>query len=89
MALYQVVSQGVEGTSMTSYATLSEEDRWALAFYIGTMSHDTAARQRGEQLWRQDDSLKNRFPDLTAVSTMTEQTASQTMPRETARDVIA
>lgn len=54
MALYQVVSQGVEGTSMTSYATLSEEDRWAVAFYIGTMSSDAATRQRGERLWRQD-----------------------------------
>lgn len=89
MALYQVVSQGVEGTSMTSYATLSEEDRWAVAFYIGTMSNDAATRQRGEQRWRQDASLKDRFPDLTAVSTVTEQAASQSMPRETARDVIA
>ncbi|MDO8770822.1 MAG: cytochrome c/FTR1 family iron permease [Burkholderiaceae bacterium] len=89
MALYQVVSQGVEGTSMTSYLTLSEEDRWAVAFYIGTMSSDTATRQRGAQLWQKDASLKDRFPDLTAVSTVTEQAAAQTMQRDTARDVIA
>lgn len=89
MALYQVVSQGVEGTSMTSYATLSEEDRWAVAFYIGTMSSDAATRQRGELFWKKDASLKDRFPDLTAVSTVTEQAAAQTMQRDTARDVIA
>ncbi len=89
MALHQVVSQGVEGTSMTSYATLSEEDRWAVAFYIGTLSNDAAMRQRGEQLWQNDSSLKARFPDLTAVSTVTEQAAAQTMQPDTARDVIA
>jgi high-affinity iron transporter len=89
MALYQVVSQGVEGTSMTSYMTLSEEDRWAVAFYIGTLSSDAAARKRGEQLWQKDASLRERLPDLTAVSTVTEQAAAQTMQRDTARDVIA
>ncbi|MCV4820762.1 cytochrome c, partial [Escherichia coli] len=44
MALYQVITQGVEGTSMPPFATLSESDRWALAFYIGTLSYDQAAR---------------------------------------------
>ncbi len=28
-ALYQVVSQGVAGTSMPSFAALPDEDRWA------------------------------------------------------------
>ena len=32
LALYQVISQGVTSTSMPSFATLSDEDRWALAF---------------------------------------------------------
>ncbi len=32
MALYQVVSQGVSGTSMASFVALPEADRWALAF---------------------------------------------------------
>lgn len=32
MALFQVVSQGVDGTSMPSFATLNDDDRWALAF---------------------------------------------------------
>ena len=50
MALYQVVSQGVQGTSMPSFAALSEEDKWAVAFFAGTLSHDNAMRERGEQL---------------------------------------
>src|SRR5690606_10381134 len=34
MALYQITSQGVEGTSMASFAELSDDDRWSLAFYV-------------------------------------------------------
>lgn len=89
MALYQVVSQGVSGTSMPSFATLPEADRWALAFYIGTMSHDDAMRSRGEQLWNRNTAIKSRFPDVTAITTVTEVAAAQTMPRDSARDVTA
>ena len=33
--LYQVITQGLEGTAMQSFASLPEEDRWALAFHAG------------------------------------------------------
>lgn len=89
MALYQVVSQGVSGTSMPSFTALSDEDRWAVAFYIGTLAHDSAMRDQGKLLWQQDASLKSRFPDLAAVSTMTEHAAAQSMPKEKAGAVIA
>ncbi len=89
MALYQVISQGVSGTSMPSFASLTDEDRWALAFYVGTLSHDDAMRKHGEQLWKEDPSVKNRFPDLAAVTTITEAAAAQAMPKEAARDVTA
>ncbi len=72
---------GVAGTSMPSFSSLSEEDRWALAFYIGTMSHDGAMRGRGEKLWRQDASVKRHFPDLATVSTMTEAASAKLMPQ--------
>ncbi len=88
MALYQVVSQGVEGTSMPAFGALPEEDRWALAFFAGTLSHDDAMRSRGEQLW-QDAKVKQRFADLAAVTTTTEAAAAQTLGRESARDVTA
>src|SRR5450830_1083284 len=64
MALYQVVSQGVAGTSMTSFAALPEADRWDLAFLIGGLSFDAAARARGEKLWKDDAALRAHFPDL-------------------------
>ncbi|WP_370680970.1 cytochrome c/FTR1 family iron permease [Comamonas sp. GB3 AK4-5] len=89
MALYQVASQGVEGTSMVSYATLPEEDRWALAFFIGSMSHDDAMRAQGEQLWKNDAALRARFPDMAALTTATTAALSQHIAPETARDVLA
>jgi high-affinity iron transporter len=89
MALYQVISQGVSGTSMASFTTLPDEDRWALAFYIGTLSHDDAMRSRGEQLWNKDAAVKGHFPDLAAVTTITEIAAAETISKDSARDVTA
>lgn len=89
MALYQVASQGVEGTSMVSYGSLPEEDRWALAFFIGGMSHDDAMRAKGEALWKSDAALRGRFPDMAALTTATTAALSQQLTPETARDVLA
>ena len=89
LALYQVISQGVAGTSMPSFATLSDEDRWALAFFAGTLSHDDAMRTRGEQSWGRDATAKAAFPDLAAAATLTEVALSERMPPDTARDLTA
>lgn len=35
--VFTVLTFGVEGTSMPSYPTLSEQDRWELAFYVFTL----------------------------------------------------
>ena len=88
MALHQVISQGVEGTSMPAFGALPDEDRWALAFFAGTLSHDDAMRNRGEQLW-QEAKPRQRFADLAAVTTTTELAAAETLPADTARDVSA
>lgn len=89
LALYQVVSQGVEGTSMSSFAAFSEEDRWALAFFAGTLSHDAAMRKRGEQLWARDAQVRKEFADLSAVTTLTEASAADRLGPDASRDVTA
>ena len=89
MALYQVVSQGVQGTSMPSFAALPDEDRWALAFFAGTLSHDNAMRERGEQLWKRDATARKEFPDLAAVTTLTETAAATRVGPDAARDLTA
>jgi high-affinity iron transporter len=66
--LYQVISQGLEGTAMQSYAHLPEADRWALAFYSGTLAYADAAA--GERLLN-DPEVRGAVPDTAALVAMT------------------
>ncbi|MGV8943619.1 FTR1 family protein [Thermomonas sp.] len=72
-ALYQVIEQGLEGTSMASYAHLSAEDRWALSFYIGQFAYPQALATEGKQLWNGADAgaARRAIPDLAALTQMT------------------
>ena len=67
--LYQVVTQGLEGTAMQSFAQLPEADRWAVAFYSGTLAYPDAAQ--GERLWRDDPAVRAPVPGLAALVAMT------------------
>ncbi|MGH6658605.1 MAG: c-type cytochrome, partial [Sphingomicrobium sp.] len=59
--LYQVISQGLEGTAMQSFGSLPEEDRWALAFHAGGLAwRDVAA---GKRIWRDDAAVRRMIPD--------------------------
>ncbi|CAN1723782.1 high-affinity iron transporter [Hyphomicrobium sp. 1Nfss2.1] len=69
-ALYQVITQGIDGTPMPSFASLSAQDRWALAFYAGHFASDSQAAE-GEQLWNTDEKLHALIPDLKALTGMT------------------
>lgn len=44
-ALYQVITQGLEGTAMASYAGLPDDDRWALAFHVGGIAYPAPSPQ--------------------------------------------
>jgi len=67
--LYQVISQGLEGTAMQSFAALPEKDRWALAFHVGGLAYGDAAR--GETIWREDPAVRALVPDLAALVALT------------------
>jgi high-affinity iron transporter len=62
--LYQVITQGLDGTAMPSFDSLPPDDRWALAFYAGLFAFPDAAAGEGERLWKQDASLRRLVPDL-------------------------
>ena len=68
-SLYQVVTQGLEGTAMQSYGALPEEDRWALAFHTGTLAYGDSAE--GERIWNSDPSVRALIPDLAALVALT------------------
>ena len=88
-ALYQVISQGVEGTSMTDYSHLPEEDRWALAFFISTMSYDAALKQQGQQQWQADAALRNHFSEMGALTTATPASIEKALPQADGRAALA
>ncbi len=86
-SLYQVVTQGLEGTAMQSYASLSDEDRWALAFYSGTLAYPDASA--GERIWREDESVRALVPDLAALIAITPAELEAKIGPEKAAAVIA
>jgi high-affinity iron transporter len=44
--LYSTITLGVSGTPMPSFKSLSEDDRWALAFYVATLRTPSDARDQ-------------------------------------------
>lgn len=88
-SLYQTISQGVQGTSMTSFASLPDADRWALAAHVGGLAYSPAVVAKGERLWREDAKLRTRFPDLLSLSRVTEATLAMEIGNEDAAAVIA
>lgn len=72
-ALYQVIGQGLDGTSMASFDHLSSEDRWALAFYVGSFAYPAEDVAKGEELWQSNLDLRRR---TTLESLVTQRPAS-------------
>lgn len=60
-ALYQVIEQGLDGTSMASFAHLPPQDRWALAFYTGSLAYPEDQATSGKALWDSDASFRKNF----------------------------
>jgi high-affinity iron transporter len=67
---YRTLSLGIESTAMASFHTLSEDERWALAFYISTLASSRPDLTRGAVLW-QSGVGRTWFPDLASVATAT------------------
>jgi high-affinity iron transporter len=68
--LYSTITLGVQGTAMASFRTLSEDERWALAFYVSALADDADDLTRGAELW-QSGVDKTRFTDLASIATAT------------------
>jgi high-affinity iron transporter len=63
-ALYQAVSQGIAGTAMPAFGQLSEEDRWAVATYLGTFAHDGGEVEQGKKVWAEGEKAKAAVPNV-------------------------
>ena len=85
--LYQVITQGLEGTSMASFASLPDEDRWALAFYAGSIALEDVAK--GERIWREDDGIRQLVPDLETLAALTPESLAEEIGEDRALSVMA
>jgi high-affinity iron transporter len=88
-ALEQVITQGIDGTKMQSWADLPEQDRWALAFYAGHFAFSDQDVARGERLWNDDPALRARIPDLKTLVTTTPAALGSTIGQDKADAVMA
>ncbi len=66
--LYNTITLGVADTPMRGFAELPEEERWGLAFHVGSLAFTDAERERGRRLWEAEPRWRERFPDLAAVT---------------------
>ncbi|MHB1352622.1 MAG: FTR1 family protein [Thiobacillus sp.] len=69
--LFNTISLGVAGTSMGGFAALSEEDRWALAFYVASLATPPEVAQKGAAVFAADGKDLP-FANLRALATVTE-----------------
>lgn len=59
LGLHTTITQGVDGTGMAAYGdTLSEKDRWALAFYVGAKAVSDEMADTGRAAFNQIPGMK-------------------------------
>jgi len=66
LSLYEAVTHGVPGTAMPGFPQLGTADRWAVAFYAGSLAYAPYV-SAGETRWRQDPALRAQVQDLGAL----------------------
>ena len=89
-ALHQIISNGVEGTAMASFAALPEADRWALAFFAGTLAYSDADKAAGAKLWQPNSPARQAIPDMSALTQLSQLVLAQRLgDTAAARELIA
>lgn len=76
-ALHQIISNGVEGTAMAGFGVLPEADRWALAFFVGSLAYSDADRAAGARLWQAGSPARPAIQDLSALAQSSQQALAQ------------
>jgi len=88
-ALQQIITRGVAGTSMVGFVQLSDEDRWALAYFASTLSYSEADQQAGTKLWAAQPALRESVPTLATLSQHSEAALAKTVGADAARQLTA
>tara|TARA_R110002096_G_scaffold195693_2_gene378368 strand:- start:7229 stop:9151 length:1923 start_codon:yes stop_codon:yes gene_type:complete len=68
--LYSTLTLGVTGTGMPSFSSLTENQRWSLAFYVAGLRDDQDAIALGKGLW-DDNAWRDTLPSLANFTSRT------------------
>lgn len=88
-AFYQIISSGVEGTAMASFSALPEADRWALAFFVGTLPYSAADKAAGARLWQPGSPARAAITGMAVLAKMSQHALAQNLGADAARAVTA
>ena len=88
-ALYQAVSQGIAGTAMPAFGQLSDDDRWAVASYLGTFAHDTGEVEQGKKIWEAGEKARGAIPSLDRFVGLTQNDLAESVGKKEASAVMA
>lgn len=89
-SLYEVVSQGLADTSMVSFEnTLSDDERWAVTFYISTLAGTANLSTEGEKIWRDDATVRARIPNMETFARTLESALAESIGADKASAVMA
>lgn len=88
-SLQQSITRGVEGTAMPAFAQLSEEDRWALAFFVSTLAFDKNEQEAGKSLWQSDKDAQAAVPNLDALTQASESGLEKNLQPQAAGALLA
>ena len=88
-ALLQIISNGVNGTAMPSFGALPEEDRWALVFFVGTLSYNEADKAAGAKIWQSSANVRRTMAGLDALTQTSEHALAERLEASSARSVTA
>lgn len=88
-AYYEIVSHGVTGTAMPSFAGLSSADRWAVGYYASGLAYSESDRVAGARLWRDNATLRAAISDLSMLSRATPSSLASKVGQSRAVELLA
>jgi high-affinity iron transporter len=88
-ALYQVISNGLEGTGMQSFTQLPDADKWALAFRAGSFAYPETLARQGKAIWHNDLAVRDKIPDLATLTSLSETKLASEIGADKAGPVVA
>jgi len=68
--LYNTITLGVAGTAMKGFTTLSDDDRWSLAFYVSNLHMQQKRLDLGREFWEKRN-FHGAVPNLSTLATFT------------------